>query len=428
MRSPLTPEQRVAILDRHRAGESLAAIAADLGIHYETARKWWREGRAKGRQALADRPRKPIGLWHRTPSEVIEVVRRLRQQHPQWGLPYLRQHVLADPKLTPELRAAVPALSSFYRYVRDWENRPPKVPLRQQVPVTPLARQTQHAHHLWQMDLKEKCRVAGLPHQVTVANVRDVYSSVTVGAEVFQLQRTNATLTGRDMQGACRACFARWGLPDILRTDKGSCFVGTMPQTGFPSHFTLWLVGLGIAHETITKGQVTQNGCVERFNRTYNSLVLRGGPFASLDELRELSRQTVDFLNHTYPSRAGSCTGRSPLQAHPEAAGPRRPYTPDRESQSFSLDRVDQYLARFRWQRRTDRVGKTSIAGCDYSFGREHRERLFDVTFDPADRHFVFQTPDGTVTLRCPARGLDAHDILDIQNNRRAALRQSGKR
>jgi transposase InsO family protein len=427
MRAPLTPEQRIAILDRHRAGESLGGIAAELGIHYETARKWWREGRAKGRRALAERPRQPIGLLHGTPARVTEVIRQLREAHPQWGLPYLRQRVLEDPQLTPELRAAVPGLSSFYRYLRAIEGRPPQRRLRQQVPTTPLVTQTEHAHHLWQMDLKEKCRIAGLPHQVTVANVRDIYSSVTVGAEVFQLQRTNATLSGRDMQAACRACFTGWGLPDILRTDQGSCFVGNMPQTGFPSHFTLWLVGLGLTHETITKGRVTQNGCVERFNRTYTSLVLRGGPFASVDELRDLSRETVDFLNRTYPSRAGSCAGRAPLTAHPEALQPRRPYARDRESQLFALDRVDQYLARFRWQRRTDRVGKTSIAGCDYSFGRRHQQRLFDVTFDPTDRHFVFQTPDGTVTLRCPARGLDAHDILDIQNNRREALRQSGK-
>jgi transposase InsO family protein len=428
MRPALPPEQRLAIHDRHRTGESLAAIAIDLGIHYETARKWWREARLKGRAGVAERPRKPIGLLHRTPPQVVARLRQLRKEHPHWGVPYLRQQLLADPTLTPPERAAVPALSSLYRYLRQLEDRPPRAPLKNRVPPSSLVAQARYPHHLWQMDLKEKCRVSGLPQQISVANVRDVYSSVTVGAEVFALSRPNATLSGADMQAACRACFTYWGLPDLLRTDQGSCFVGTMPQTGFPSHFTLWLVGLDIRHETILKGQVTQNGCVERFNRTYNSLVLRGGPFTDLEELRQLSQETLDFLNTTYPSRAGTCQGRAPLQAHPQAATPRRPYHPARETERFSLDRVDAYLAQFRWQRRTDDVGKLSLGGCDYYLGREHKRRPFDVSFDPSDRHFVFQTPDGTLTLRRPALGLDAHHILHVENASRAALRQHRKR
>lgn len=415
MAAALTPEQRFAIYDRHRYGESLASIAQDLGVHYETARKWWRVGRLQGRRQLADRPRQHPGQLRRVPPAVVERIRTLRKQHrDSWGAPYLRQQLLRDPELTPALRAQVPSLSTLYRYLRTLEDREPRPPLHNETPSVALIAQTEYSHQLWQMDLKEKCRVAGLPNQVSVANVRDVYSSLTVGAEVFQLTRRNATLSGGDMQAACRQCFARFGLPEILRTDQGSCFVGTMPQSGFPSHFTLWLVGLGIAHETIEKGQVTQNGCVERFNRTFNHLVLRDGPFASLDELQHLADETRDFLNTRYPSRAGSCQGRPPLAAHPRAAHPRRRFHLDREAQLFERRRVDQYLARFRWQRRADQVGKVSLGARSYNLGREHKRRVFDVTFDPSDRHFVFQTPDEQFTLRQPARGLEPSDILNL--------------
>ena len=95
-----------------------------------------------------------------------------------------------------------------------------------------------------QMDLKENCKVADLPARITVANVRDIYSSVSIGAQVFELSRPKANLSCTHMQAACRACFTDWGLPDILRTDQGSCFLGNMAQTGFPSRFTLWLVGI----------------------------------------------------------------------------------------------------------------------------------------------------------------------------------------
>jgi transposase InsO family protein len=412
MRRALTPEERLAIYDRHRRGESLAVIAAELGIHYETARKWWREGRHRGRPRLADRPRRPIGLLHRTPAAVVARIAELRRAHPEWGVPYLRQQVLHDPSLSPAQRAAVPGLSSCYRYLRQREDRPPKRPLRDYVPGAGLLAQAERPHHLWQMDLKEKCRVNGLPVQVTVANARDIFSSVTIGAQVFQLSRRNACLNGRDMQQACRDFFSEWGLPAILRTDQGSCFVGSMPQHGFPSDFTLWLVGLGIRHEVIGKGQVTQNGCVERFNRTYNSLVLRGGPYADLDELRAASKRTVDFLNTTYPSRAGTCAARAPLEAHPEARQTDRPYHRDREAELFVLDRVDAHLARFTWQRRADRVGKVSLGHTSYFLGRAHHGRVFDATFDPADRHFVFRSIDGDLTLRRPALGFEADQLL----------------
>jgi transposase InsO family protein len=413
MTAPLTPEQRVSIYDRHRQGESLGSIAQDLGVHYETARKWWRVGRLQGRRRLADRPRKPLEVLRNVPPAVVERLRALRRQHREsWGVPYLRQQLLRDRELTPAQRARVPSLSTLYRYVRAQEAQEPRRPLRNQIPSTPLIAQTEYPHQLWQMDLKEKCRVCGLGQQVSVATVRDVYSSLTVGAEVFQLTRRNATLSGGDMQAACRECFARFGLPDILRTDQGSCFVGTMPQSGFPSHFTLWLVGLGIAHETIRKGEVTQNGCVERFNRTFNGLVLRDGPFATLEELQDLADETRDFLNHRYPSRAGSCQGQPPLTAHPHAARPRRRFCADREAQLFDRRRVDQYLARFCWQRRADQVGTVSLGSQPYHLGREHRGRVFDVTFDPRDRHFVFETPDEAVTVRRPAQGLEPSDIL----------------
>lgn len=415
MTAPLTPEQRLAVYDRHRAGESLASIAQDLGVHYETARKWWRVGRLQGRWQLADRPRKHPGRLRRVPPAVVERMRTLRRQHrDSWGVPYLRQQLLADPELTPAERAQVPSLATLYRYVRALEEREPRRPLRNQTPVAPLIGQTEYPHQLWQMDLKEKCRVAGLAHQVTVATVRDVHSSLTVGAEVFELTRHNATLSGGDVQAACRQCFARFGLPDRLRTDKGSCFVGTMPQTGFPSQVTLWLVGLGIAHETIEKGQVTQNGCVERLNRTFNQLVLRDGPFPNLEELQDLADATRDFLNHRYPSRAGSCQGHPPLTAHPRAARPHRHFHPDREAELFRQPRVDQYLARFAWQRRADQVGKVSLGGHPYHLGREHKGRVFDVTFEPRFRRFVFQTPDKEVTLRLPAQGLDPSAIMNL--------------
>ena len=415
MPEALSVETRLAIYDRHVAGETLHLIAQELGIHYETARKWWRIGRDRGRDALVARPRKPIGRLRNVPAKVMELFTALRAKHPSWGVTYLRQQLLHHPELTEQERAKVPSTATLYRHVHAVEDQPFKHKTKNQPPTIPLIKQTRHAHHLWQVDLKEKCRVKGLPNRVTVVNMRDVYSSVTTGSEVFELIRSTSALTLAQVQDSCRQCFTQWGLPDRIRTDNGSCFVGTMSQTGFPSYLTLWLKGLGIEHETIDKGKVTQNGCIERYNRTYTNLVLRDGPFEDVEQLRELSRTTVEFLNTKYPSQAGHCKGRPPLSAHPEAATPRRRYSQKSEPKLFSLARVDAYLAEFRWQRRADRVGKVSLGRVDYYLGRANKGLTFDVTFDPEDRTFVFKTPDGSLSLKQPAQGLDTADIFDIQ-------------
>lgn len=427
MPAALPVETRLEIYDRHVRGESLHAIAQDVGIHYETARKWWRIGRHRGRQALVARPRKAVGTLRNVPPEVIQLLQKLRRRHRQWGIPYLRQQLLHHPELTAEQRAKVPSLSTLYRYVHAVEEQPFKRKANNRVPPTPLVQQTTHPHHLWQVDLKEKFKLQGLRHRVSVMNMRDVYSSVTIGSEIFELTRSTPNLTLADAQAACRRAFTQWGLPDRIRTDNGSCFVGTMPQSGFPSYLTLWLKGLGIEHETIDSRHVTQNACVERYNRTYTNLVLRDGPFDSIEQVRELSDTTVHFLNTAYPSHAGRCCGQPPLKAHPQAATPRRRYTPRRERSLFCLKRVDAYLAQFRWQRRADRVGKVSLGRTHYYLGRNNKGLVFDVTFDPVDRCFAFETPDGTVTLKRPALGLDTNDILHIQTSQYKRLRNPEK-
>lgn len=428
MATALSPQQRLQIYDRHLAGETLVSIAQDMGIHYETARKWWRIGHRDGREAITERQRKRPGLMHKVHPAVVERIVQLRQDHSTWGMPYLRAQLLADASLSRKQRATTPSLATIYRYFHRIEDEPfgrrrPK----NKVPTKPLIADTTHAHHLWQMDLKEKSKIEGLKNRVTVANVRDTHSSVTIGSHIFELTRTSPSVTQADIQGVCRACFADWGLPDTLRTDNGSCFVGTMSQTGFPSYLMLWLTGLGVVHETITKGKPTQNGGAERYHRTYNNLVLRDGPFDSIDELRKLSDDTVEFLNTKFPSRAGSCQHQAPLEAHPEAAKPRREYEPETEVEQFSLQRVDQLLAKFIWQRRTDLVGKLSLARSDYHLGRENKQRVFDVTFDPTDRHFVFRSIDGNIELRRPACALEVADIMNIAASQHSRLRANEK-
>lgn len=421
MGTALSVDARLEIHDRHVAGETLTDIARSMGIHYETARKWYRVARQEGRKGLVQRRRRPPRqLLHQVPDRVRERLVALRKNHPGWGVPYLRQQLLADPDFTEDEGNHVPSVAAIYRYLHAVEENPfGRTKLAQDTPPVRLVDQVQHAHQLWQMDLKEKCAVKGLSQQVTVVTARDVYSSVTVASEVVALRRHASTLDGATVQQACRKCFTRWGLPDVLRTDNGSCFVGTMPQAGFPSYLTLWLTGLGVRHETIDKGQVTQNGCVERYNRTYTNLVLRDGPYADVAELQQVSDSTVEFLNGVYPSRAGRCGSRPPLSAHPEAQTPRRVYREETEGEQLSLALVDAYLAQFVWRRTVGSRGQVALGGERYGLGIEYAGEVMEITFDPQDRSFVFTRVDGSAQVRLPATALEADDIIGHRTRRR---------
>ena len=77
----------------------------------------------------------------------------------------------------------------------------------------------------------------------------------------------------RRVQEALRQAFSHWGLCDRFQTDQDRRLVNTGDHP-FPSRFTLWLAGLGISHEFARSA--SDNGCAERFHRTWYGRVVEG--------------------------------------------------------------------------------------------------------------------------------------------------------
>ena len=57
----------------------------------------------------------------------------------------------------------------------------------------------------------------------------------------------------------------------------------------------------GIAHLRIQKGKPTQNGFIERFNRTYREDVWDANIFENIGQVRELSEQWKGNYNEKHP-------------------------------------------------------------------------------------------------------------------------------
>ena len=129
------------------------------------------------------------------------------------------------------------------------------------------------------------------------------------------------------------------------------------PAEGFPSLFTLWLMGLGIRHHFSRPRQPTDQPQVERGHRTLCDWMAQPEPSLNLQHLQSDLEQARHMHNEVLPSWAGDCQGRAPVHRHPEVWRTRRPYHPSAELDLFSLERVDQFLAQFIWQH------KVSVSG-----------------------------------------------------------------
>ena len=66
----------------------------------------------------------------------------------------------------------------------------------------------------------------------------------------------------------------------------------------------------------------------------------------------------------------------------------------------FDLERVDAYLAEWRWRRTVDARGQISLANHNYRVGSTYQGQSISVQFDPTSRMFVGQQADGQEVRR----------------------------
>lgn len=132
--------------------------------------------------------------------------------------------------------------------------------------------------------------------------------------------------------------------------------------------FALWLAGLGIAHDLARSAQ--DNGCIERANRTWWERVILGRTVHLLNELQQISDEELEWINAKLPSKGRECAGRTPLAAYPQAQQPRRSYSRETEvEESFSIQRVYEFLSSQFWWRRVSNIGQITISGRQYGVG-----------------------------------------------------------
>jgi len=313
---------------------------------------------------------------------------------------------------------SIPSPASIGRYLHQW----PRF-RRQSRKRTPPAQRPQPPRAVLQrvqLDFKMGIRLQD-GALVNLHTVRDPVGEVCLAACIFpagRVGRAPQAVTWEQARAVLRIAFASWHtLVDEVQTDSDGALVPHSPDA-FPSHFTLWLAGMGIAHLVTRRGRPTDNAEVERCHRTISDYALVGNQDATVAQLQRILDQAVYELAFELGSRAEGCQGLPPVQAHPELLQPRRPFEPEREWAVFDLQRVDAYLTGRTWERKVGKKGQIDIGGKRYSVGCGYARRQVLVRFDPADRHFVFYDADHPEKelRRRPALGLEVADLTGLHD------------
>jgi hypothetical protein len=396
-RTTLTDRQQIVALKR--AGQSHHSVAAATGWHTETVRKVWRNYKRSVEAGLtAARIGRPATGPLSTFGPLVRYAAlRLKLERPHAG----PDVILADMAVRPSLRGLrLPSSSSLGAYFSSFGARLviPRRHLQLPDQSSKLLSATA-VHECWLLDFDEKLNWSGVGW-ANVMNITDLKTGIKIGSYVHPAGSPpkRHLISQEQIQANLRISFHRWGLPDRIRTDRDRRLVapGEYPV---PMPFTLWLTGLGIAHEIIQR--VTQNGGVERFHRTWEGRLLDLSLGSDWRALQDYVNYEVWRMNAVLPSRGRNCRRRPPLLVYPEARIPRRYYSPQEELRIFQLERVIAYLTKGKWLRRTSKQGQFRFHSVHFNVKKPYARQVVVLTFDAETRQFQVKPAESDDVILC---------------------------
>lgn len=257
-----TMTQRCTFVLEHQTGHfSMTELCQRFNISRKTGYKWLQRYRDGGIEALKDQSRAPKHCPHRTDETVATLLIETRHAHPRWGprklLDYLQpRHANID----------FPAASTVGDLLKREGLIKPRRPRRQHRHPGSRPLVAQAPGQVWTADFKGEFRL-GSGHYCYPLTIQDAYSRY-----VLACQGLPSTAHG-GVQPVFEDLFARWGLPQMIRTDNGSPFAST-GLAGL-SRLSVWWIQLGILPDRITPGCPQQNGRHERMHRTLKAETTR---------------------------------------------------------------------------------------------------------------------------------------------------------
>src|SRR6185312_14870254 len=102
-------EERLRFVARLLDGEKMAVLCREFDISRKTGYKIFSRYKDCGMQGLTDRSRRPNRHANRLPFQVEKLIVQLKQEHPSWGAPKIREKLR---RLHTEI--SLPAISTVH--------------------------------------------------------------------------------------------------------------------------------------------------------------------------------------------------------------------------------------------------------------------------------------------------------------------------
>jgi len=294
----------------NESGCCLAALCREFGVSRQTGYKWagrFREGGASA--VLKERSRRPIESPRKTKGEMVEAIRALRQDKPDWGARKLLAVVEVE---RPYLAARKISVSTVHR-ILERENLIAEADRRKPA-VQRFERK--EPNELWQMDFKGP---QGFNKGIGPLSIIDDHSRYLLALRHLrstQLQGVKATL-----KATLEAC----GQPEFLLVDHGTPWYNGWSAWGW-TELTVWILQQGIRVIFSGVRHPQTQGKVERMHGSLQRAIRKRKGNADRQEWMDEFRQEY---NHVRPHEGiGMQVPAQRWRPSPRAFEPNRPEWP----------------------------------------------------------------------------------------------------
>lgn len=250
-----TGERTRFVLRALKTTESFAQLCRCFGISRRVGYKWLCRFKHGGRDALADRSRRPRRCPTPVKSFWLQIIGTTRQKHPRWGAKKIRARLLSK-----RWKAPVPSVRTIGRCLKRLQLVPrrPQRSRRGPVLLSPPLTRGEAPNEVWTVDFKGRFHTQD-GDRAEPLTVRDFFSRYILDIQLLPDQR-EATV-----RQAMQRCFERYGLPQVIRVDNGPPFGGN-GALGL-SQLSVWWLRLNIRVEFGRRARPQDNAGHEQMHR-----------------------------------------------------------------------------------------------------------------------------------------------------------------
>ena len=301
-------DERLRFVARLLEGEKMAVLCREFDISRKIGYKIFARYKDCGVQGLTDRSRRPYRQANRLPFQVETQIVQLRQEHPSWGAPKIRERLrrLQGNSITLPAISTVHAVLDRHGLVSRGHRR------RYKAQGTSLSRPSQ-PNDLWCADYKGEFMLADRRYCYPLT-ITDFASRFLLGCDALETNKEIFAFT------VFERAFKDFGLPRAIRTDNGVPFASRSAIFGL-SKLAVWWLRLGIAIERIQPGQPQQNGRHERMHLTLKKEATKPAARNFLQQQARFDR-FIDYYNRERPHQALNM--QTPAECYQPSP---RPYT-----------------------------------------------------------------------------------------------------